>query len=447
MTASYTALVDDIAAEIAAGRLKAGERLPPQRQFAYERGIAASTAARVYAELLRRGLVVGEVGRGTFVAGHERRVPPLRAGAVRRPHRSRIQLSDAARPGRADREVAQRLAAAGGARTRRLRRSRSVGWPRPAGSAPISLRAIAGGRGRRISCSPAAAGSRSPPRSRHWCRSAAGLRSRPVTYPMVKGIAARLGVTLVPIAMDGEGIRPDALAKAHRAARAACDLSAAGDAQSARPYHERDAARGDHASGAQARPDDHRGSGLWLSQRRAPARGAGGGAHDHGRQPLQAARAGDRGRLPPCARAVARAARGHRAHRRLVGDAAALAAGMACWPTAPPPRSRAANAPMRAARQAIVAECLAGHRSWPIRAPITSGSSARGLARRGARPPPPPAPASRSRRRAPLPSRPAIRRTPCGWRSACRAMTICARALTRLAGLLAARHEESDMTE
>src|SRR6266581_7160323 len=77
MTASYTALVDVVAAEIAAGRLKAGERLPPQRQFAYEKGIAASTAARVYAELLRRGLVVGEVGRGTFVAG-QAPLPPLR---------------------------------------------------------------------------------------------------------------------------------------------------------------------------------------------------------------------------------------------------------------------------------------------------------------------------------------------------------------------------------
>jgi DNA-binding transcriptional MocR family regulator len=38
-----------------------------------------------------------------------------------------------------------------------------------------------------------------------------------VTYPMIKGIAARLGITLVPIAMDGEGLRPDAIAKAHRA--------------------------------------------------------------------------------------------------------------------------------------------------------------------------------------------------------------------------------------
>jgi DNA-binding transcriptional MocR family regulator len=70
MTATqYTALVDELATGIAAGRLKPGDRLPPQRTFAYEKGIAASTAGRVYAELLRRGLVVGEVGRGTFVAG------------------------------------------------------------------------------------------------------------------------------------------------------------------------------------------------------------------------------------------------------------------------------------------------------------------------------------------------------------------------------------------
>src|SRR6478752_957606 len=75
MATSYTALVDDIAVEIAGGRLKAGARLPPQRQFAYERGIAASTAARVYAELLRRGLVVGEVGRGTFIAGEAAPLP------------------------------------------------------------------------------------------------------------------------------------------------------------------------------------------------------------------------------------------------------------------------------------------------------------------------------------------------------------------------------------
>src|SRR5258705_11876580 len=65
----YAKLADAVAAEIASGALKPGDRLPPQRSFAYERKIATSTASRVYTELLRRGLVVGEVGRGTFISG------------------------------------------------------------------------------------------------------------------------------------------------------------------------------------------------------------------------------------------------------------------------------------------------------------------------------------------------------------------------------------------
>ena len=69
----YLKLADAVAAEIANGALKPGDRLPPQRSFAYERKIAVSTASRVYTELLRRGLVVGEVGRGTFISGEARR--------------------------------------------------------------------------------------------------------------------------------------------------------------------------------------------------------------------------------------------------------------------------------------------------------------------------------------------------------------------------------------
>src|SRR4051794_40334742 len=64
----YLKLADAVASEIVSGALKPGDRLPPQRNFAYERKIAVSTASRVYTELLRRGLVVGEVGRGTFIA-------------------------------------------------------------------------------------------------------------------------------------------------------------------------------------------------------------------------------------------------------------------------------------------------------------------------------------------------------------------------------------------
>src|SRR5690349_6355680 len=64
----YVKLADAIASEIVSGALKPGDRLPPQHGFAYKRKIAVSTASRVYTELLRRDLVVGEVGRGTFIA-------------------------------------------------------------------------------------------------------------------------------------------------------------------------------------------------------------------------------------------------------------------------------------------------------------------------------------------------------------------------------------------
>src|SRR3982074_1762520 len=69
----YVKLAAAVAPEIPGGSLKPGDRLPPQRTFAYERKIAVSTASRVYTELLRRGLVVGEVGRGTFISGQARR--------------------------------------------------------------------------------------------------------------------------------------------------------------------------------------------------------------------------------------------------------------------------------------------------------------------------------------------------------------------------------------
>src|SRR3954465_8513205 len=69
----YVKLADAIALDISNGTLRPGDRLPPQRHFAYDRGIAVSNASRVYTELLRRGLVVGEVGRGTFISGAIRR--------------------------------------------------------------------------------------------------------------------------------------------------------------------------------------------------------------------------------------------------------------------------------------------------------------------------------------------------------------------------------------
>jgi DNA-binding transcriptional MocR family regulator len=66
-TARFKRLVDALAAEIRAGRLLPGTRLPTHRKLARQHHIALATATRVYAELASIGLVSGETGRGTFV--------------------------------------------------------------------------------------------------------------------------------------------------------------------------------------------------------------------------------------------------------------------------------------------------------------------------------------------------------------------------------------------
>jgi DNA-binding transcriptional MocR family regulator len=64
---TYVALADTIAADVARGRLRPGDRLPTHRALARTLGVTVGTVARAYAEAEQRGLVSGEVGRGTFV--------------------------------------------------------------------------------------------------------------------------------------------------------------------------------------------------------------------------------------------------------------------------------------------------------------------------------------------------------------------------------------------
>ena len=60
-------LAELTAAQIADGTLPPGTRLPTHRAFAERHGVALATATRAYRELEKRGLVVGERGRGVFV--------------------------------------------------------------------------------------------------------------------------------------------------------------------------------------------------------------------------------------------------------------------------------------------------------------------------------------------------------------------------------------------
>jgi len=75
-TPRYVAIAEAMARDIEAGRLKAGEKLPPQRDLAFDLGVTIGTIGRAYALAGQRGLVAGEVGRGTYVLDRSARPSP-----------------------------------------------------------------------------------------------------------------------------------------------------------------------------------------------------------------------------------------------------------------------------------------------------------------------------------------------------------------------------------
>ncbi|MET8131428.1 PLP-dependent aminotransferase family protein [Streptomyces sp. NPDC005251] len=213
----YRSVADAVAEEIRADTLRPGDQLPPQREFARQHGIANSTATRVYQELARRGLTVGEVGRGTFV-----RAVSAASGApvlaLTEPARSRIdlELNYPVVPG----QSALLAEGLGGllrpdALGHALRPVGASGLPAVQESAadilarggwrPAPSRILFAGNGRQAISAVITA--LVPPGAR--------LGVEELTYPVVKAVAARLGITLVPLAMDGAGLIPEAVEEAH----------------------------------------------------------------------------------------------------------------------------------------------------------------------------------------------------------------------------------------
>ncbi|MDQ2584021.1 aminotransferase-like domain-containing protein [Saccharothrix yanglingensis] len=204
----HRVIADRIAADIAAGRLEPGDRLPPQRRFARRHGIAASTAARVYGELARRGLTTGEVGRGTFVRSARPAEPALpEPGGARvdlefnfclLPDQTEL-LAPALR-GLVDDGLVAATTPVGVAGTPEVRAATAALLAR-GGWAPDPRQVLFTGNGRQAIAAAVAAlvpvGGR--------------LGVEAVTYPVVKALAARLGITLVPLAVDDAGVLPDAL--------------------------------------------------------------------------------------------------------------------------------------------------------------------------------------------------------------------------------------------
>ncbi len=66
---AYLSLAEQFVRAIEAGLLPIGTRLTPHRKLADSLGLSVQTVSRAYEELIRRSLISGEIGRGSFVLG------------------------------------------------------------------------------------------------------------------------------------------------------------------------------------------------------------------------------------------------------------------------------------------------------------------------------------------------------------------------------------------
>ncbi|MFF4591158.1 aminotransferase class I/II-fold pyridoxal phosphate-dependent enzyme [Streptomyces sp. NPDC001388] len=191
---------------VAEGALGPGAALPPVRRLADELGVSPGTVATAYKELRRRGIVVTRGRGGTVVAA----VPSV---ASRRPPRVPDGLRDLA-GGHPDPELLPGLVPptrlSPGARshraTPRLERLEEAvrDWMRPDG-VPVEQVTFAHGAldliGRLLSVE---------------LRPGDAVAMEDPGYHHLLDLVTALGLRIVPVAVDDEGVRPDALRTAVR---------------------------------------------------------------------------------------------------------------------------------------------------------------------------------------------------------------------------------------
>jgi len=213
----YRAIADAIADDIRTGRLGAADRLPPQRKLARTLGIDFTTVARGYVEAQKRGLIASRVGHGTFVLAGQP-AEPAPAALLARPYPVDLAMNLPPEPD--DPALLERMRRSMEAVTRDvvdlLRYQGFGGAPadKDAASVWLSRRALVPMQ-ERVFVTPGA---------HPALLGIFGLLARPgdtvlseeITYPGAKAIAAQLGLKLVGLPMDRDGIDPDALADACR---------------------------------------------------------------------------------------------------------------------------------------------------------------------------------------------------------------------------------------
>jgi len=213
----YRAIADAIADGMETGALAPGERLPPMRDIAFRLSVTTGTVARAYALAASRGHVGGEVGRGTFI----------RAGGAANswsgapaPDAVRIQMKSnlPANVGQTDILAGELAALARGIAS--TAESNAFGYLASGGDAEHRTAAAIWLATGNFAPSPdeilVCSGAQQAILAAILSATEPGgtLLTEAFTYHAITAQAAMMGRRIVPVDMDDEGLRPDALARA-----------------------------------------------------------------------------------------------------------------------------------------------------------------------------------------------------------------------------------------
>jgi DNA-binding transcriptional MocR family regulator len=211
---TYQRILDALAADVGAGRLRRGQQLPTHRALAKALGIDVTTVTRAYREAQSRGLTEARVGQGTFIAD----APHVTGSTLARipahldfdlsmnlpPHPPQADLDGRIARGIAALEREQGFSAylnyaesGGSLRERRI----AADWLQPR---------IPDADADRLAICP---GTQAALCATLLALAAPGdvvLTDR-LTYPGIKAAAAYARVRLIGVAMDDSGMVPDAL--------------------------------------------------------------------------------------------------------------------------------------------------------------------------------------------------------------------------------------------
>jgi DNA-binding transcriptional MocR family regulator len=218
----YLGIAEALEADLRAGRVGPGDRLPPQRAVAEALGVDLTTVTRAFNEAHRRGLTSAHPGRGSFVRLD---LDPARApGRLGAGPAIDLSLNSPPQPAAADlqRAIPRTIAEILGAPSRlhHLHYQESAGGEadRAAAAAWLGGRMDAVEPGRIVVASGAQAALYAICHA--LLRPGEVIAAGAVTYPGLHAVAAQLGLVVSPVMMDAGGITPDAFEAVCRGAGA-----------------------------------------------------------------------------------------------------------------------------------------------------------------------------------------------------------------------------------